>query len=815
MDKSNKFEKLTDNAKQVIYRSYELAREFHSKEVLPHHIFIALLNHDQGLASRFLKSIGVDVDKTIESVKLKLPKTKKSSTDPLISDQVKDLIKNAFRLSASFGHIYVGTEHILLALLDFNNLEFVKEFEKAGFGFDSLRDRLFAYATYAPGIFMKSQVKEKDENEVVNYFGRNLNQLATEGKFMPIVGREEEIRRMIKILSRQTKNNPILVGDAGVGKTAIIEGFVQKIIRGEVPYSLKNTEVFQINITAIIAGSKVRGDVEQRLLALIEEVSGSPNKILFIDEIHMIIGAGATGADRTMDIANILKPHLTDGSIRIIGATTIDEYRRYFEEDSALSRRFQPINVDEISVKDGIKILKEIKFRLEEYHGVKITPEAVEQSVKLSSRFIADRYLPDKAIDVLDEASASEKIEREEMNKSGRDYSKELFNLQKEKSKAIKDNLYEEALKIRKAEDEIKELISSQKKINDDLIKKGKFIVDEEDVKKVISEWTSIPIESLSVSEIRSLKNLKNRLSSNIIGQKEAVERISSVLKRARLGLSDELRPLASFLFLGPTGVGKTEMGKEIARQFFGSEKSLFQVDMSEFMEQHSVAKIIGAPPGYVGYQEGGQLSEKIRKKPYSVILFDEIEKAHPDLLNILLQALEEGQITDSKGRKISFKNSIIIMTSNIGASDISRDKVLGFKVSNQDQQIEEAYELMRDRLIEELKKTLKPEFLNRIDEVVIFRGLNSQDAKKISKVLLKKLVKRMKERKINLEYEDNVIDFIAKKGFSEEYGARNIRRKIQEYIENTLSDALLESGKREVDARLELKDNKINIIIK
>jgi len=810
--------KLTANAKEVLSNAHDLALDMGSKEVQLEHVFIVLLVLKKGLAARFLRSLGVDLDKTVVSIQTQLKKSYSHPSKEIgVSEDVKELIKIAFLLAHQFGHVYVGTEHLLLAFLKKKNLKFIKELEKAGLDYTSMKEKLFSYATYAPGVFVQDSKKEEKEPEAINYFGRSLNLLAKEGKLMPIIGRDKEIERLIRILSRHTKNNPILVGEAGVGKTAVVEGLVQRIVRGDVPESIKDLEIYQIDLASIIAGSKVRGDVEQRLLVLISEVSSSPNKILFIDEIHMIVGAGATGSDRSMDVANILKPRLTEGSVRIIGATTLAEHREFFEEDAALSRRFQQILVDEISVEDGIKILKGVKARLEEFHGVKILNDAIMAAIKLSDRYIADRYLPDKAIDVLDEAASEKKLLREES--SGGSYSQmvsKLLTIKKKKDKAVDAQLYEKALDYKKQEDQMEGSIRTASKIQKSKIKNKNNKVTEEDIKKVISEWTGIPVTTLSTVDLKLLRGITRRIGRNVVGQIDAVKRVTATLKRTRLGFSDARRPLASFLFLGPTGVGKTEMGKVIAREFFGNEKSLIQVDMSEYMEQHSVAKIIGAPPGYVGYQEGGQLTEKVRKRPYSVILFDEVEKAHPELLSILLQILEEGQVTDSKGRKVSFQNSIIILTSNIGASDIGRDKILGFHVVNQGKgkdKLDEAYSRMRERLTEELKKTLKPEFINRIDEVIIFRALDLQDAEKITVLQINDLNKRLREKKIILKVADKVVELLAKEGFSEEYGARNIRRKVQELLENPLADLLLSQKMKFHKVKVTQKEGKFHFI--
>ncbi|MDD3647194.1 MAG: ATP-dependent Clp protease ATP-binding subunit [Candidatus Dojkabacteria bacterium] len=795
-NKSIKISKLTENAKDVLVKSYNFAKDTKSSEIKPEHLFISLLSLNQGLSARFLRSLGIDIEKTIESIKLKMQLGKRMPRSIKVSERVKGIIKTSFILARDFSHVYVGTEHILLSFLKQKDLSFVKELAEAGLDYSSVRDKLFTYATYVPGVFIKEKGEVVREDDAIKYFGRSINELAKKGKLMPIIGREKEVNRMIRILLRQTKNNPILVGEAGVGKTAVVEGLVQRIVKGKVPGSVKSLEVFQIDIASIVAGSKVRGDIEQRLLVLMSEVASSPNKVLFIDEIHMIIGAGATGADRTMDIANILKPRLTDGSIRVIGATTVDEYRRYFEEDSALSRRFQPVKVEEITEKDTIRILKGIKPRLEEYHGVKIMNTALISASKLSNRYITDRYLPDKAIDVLDEASALEKLKKEEEYQEDMTKRDKLIEIIEKKDAAINKNLFEKALAFKKQERDVKDDLKQKNKEKKLLLESGKFMVTDEDIKNVISEWTGIPINTLSAGEMKALRGLNLKLGRRIMGQKDAVQRVSAALKRARVGISDDRRPLASFLFLGPTGVGKTEMAKVIAEEFFGTSKALIQMDMSEFMEQHSVAKIIGSPPGYVGYQEGGQLTEKVKKRPYSVVLFDEIEKAHPDMLNALLQILEEGHMTDGKGRKVDFKNTIIVLTSNIGAEDISRDKVLGFKIDTEGKNVDEAYERMRERLTEELKKVLRPEFINRIDEVVIFRGLDESDAVRITRLILKDVQRRLDERDINLIISDLAVRLIASKGFSDEYGARNLRRKVQEMVENPLSDLLIESSK-------------------
>ncbi len=798
LDELTGLNKFTENAKKAIVQAYEIARNKRMPQVLPDHLFAAILMNKKSIATRLLEKLNMDAEQTIESIIGVLEPSTSLTFKTDLSEAVKKIISESFLLSREFGHVYVGTEHILLVLLKHLEFPFVKDLNEVGLSYETIVKNLFSFATYQPGMFTKlaENPEELEDQSALTFFMKEMNKEAQDGKYMEVVGREEEIDRIVHILSRKTKNNPILVGEAGVGKTAIVQGLAERIVQGNVPASFKNKKIVQLDISAIVAGSKVRGDIEERLLAIVNEVAEDRNIIVFIDEIHMIVGAGAA-SNTSMDIANILKPHLTSGDFRVIGATTFDEYQQYFEEDDALSRRFQPVRVNEISQTNAIKVLGVLKKAFEAYHNVNITPEAVEEAVKLSHRYITDRYLPDKAIDLLDEASASLRINKEKKLVGYEDLKSKLENIKLEKTEKIRTVNLEEALKLRQEEKELEDEMNSLDKRES---KRKKATVDVEDIKSVVSKWTGIPINTMNTSDIKSLRNLEEELSNKIIGQEKALQRVASALKRARVGLSDASRPLASFLFLGPTGVGKTEMAKVIAKELFGSEENLIQVDMSEYMEQYSVSKLIGSPPGYVGFQEGGQLTEKIRRKPYSVVLFDEIEKAHPDLLNILLQVLDEGHLQDSKGRKINFKNTIIIMTSNIGAQAIGDDRILGFDLQIEDKgknekEVSEAYKKMEESLMEELKETLTPEFLNRLDDIIIFRGLDEKDAKKITKNLLKELNERLKDKKITLDVDNKIADKIVKEGFSKDYGARNLRRKIQELIENELAQFLIDNG--------------------
>lgn len=755
----------------------------------------------------------MDIDATKASLEENYTSNEIINFAPELGENARHLLTRSFLIASELGHVYVGTEHMLLAILQEEDLEFVKELSANGLTYEFVKGAMLNFGVYQPGVFADSDEKLEDEEKQENiyFFARDMNKLAQEGRYLKVWGRDEEIERMIHILSRKTKNNPIIVGEAGVGKTAIVEGLVQRILEGKVPSSFRNKTIIQLDLSAILAGSKIRGDVEERLLSIIDDLAQHPDWIVFIDEIHMIVGAGAAGSGGSMDIANMLKPHLTSGDIRVIGATTYDEFQKHIEDDPALERRFQPVMVDELSAEDSKKVLKLLRPAFEKFHGVKITDEALEEAVELSSRYITNKYLPDKAIDVLDEATAGKRISAEKTGTNILDIKKELNSVKSLKDKALDKGDIGSAVKQRQDEVALEKKMNQVSKTSKTKVN-NKLKIEVEDIRKVISRWSKIPVVTMKSDDYKKLVELEKNLEKRIVGQNEGINKISSVLKRARLGLSYEKRPMASFLFLGPTGVGKTETAKEIARTYFGDEKALIQVDMSEYMEQHSVSKLIGSPPGYVGFQEGGQLTEKIRRRPYSVVLFDEIEKAHPDLLNIMLQILDEGSLQDAKGRKINFKNTIIIMTSNIGASEIGKDDVLGFGVDDSgqtDEKVDKAFEQMRETLMRELKDELPPEFLNRIDDIIIFRGLDLNDVRKITKILVDELNQRLKEKGIQVAVTQSAVKHIAEAGYDSEYGARNVRRKIQELVENPLADYILENsikpdGSRQIIVKLE-----------
>ncbi len=803
-------ERLTINAKRLIMDGYSIAEQYNSPDYLAIHIFYALINEKNTIVAEIFEKLGVDIETTKARILDKLQSGTLREIDnqshvdvkPTFSSQIKDLLKKSFEIALELDHVYVGTEHLLLSLFQIQDIDFIEDVKKVGITFDLLKSTLLSLGSYplpttTPRVDIMPDLEEM-ETSSLPYFCTDLTQKAIEGKLPNITGRDNEIKRLIHILSRKTKNNPILVGEAGVGKTAIIEGFANMLAKKTVPASFIEKKIMNLDIASILAGARLRGDVEERINNVIKDAIEDGNTFLFIDEVHTIVGAGSAGSKDSMDIANILKPYLTSSELSIIGATTYEEYQKYFESDSALTRRFQPIYVDEIDNESAKGILKVLKPEFETYHKVKITNEAIDDAVDLSSKFIQDRYLPDKAIDVLDEAAASIKVGREiaiepELNSLG----EKLIKVQEKKDLSLNSADFEQASKYKDEEESIIKEISSVMEGNKNS-KNSKFskTVTSDLIKQVILEWTKIPIVASDISDKR-LKNLDKKLKDKIIGQDKVVENVSLAIQRSHLGLNDENRPLASFLFLGPTGVGKTELAKELAAEVFGSKDLIFQINMSEFMEVHSISKMIGSPPGYVGHDEGGQLTDFVRKKPYSVVLFDEIEKAHLDTLNLLLQILEEGTLTDAKGRKISFKNCIIIMTSNIGAEKISHDRNLGFDVeleNVEDKAFESAYKEMEGKILEELSFSLRPEFLNRIDSVNVFRGLGKEDSFKITRLRVQDLIKRLIGRGIVLSVDDEVVKKINEEGYSKEFGGRNIRRKVQEILEDGLAKFLLNS---------------------
>ena len=712
---------------------------------------------------------------------------------PQYTPRARKIIENSITEAERLGSAQAGTEHILIAMLKETECLGVRLLNTRGINVQKLYvDLLTATGQDVNSAkneyMMQKSRRNKSATPMLDQYSRNLTEYAKDGKLDPVIGRDREITRLIEILSRRTKNNPCLVGEPGVGKTAVVEGLAQKIAAGDVPDIIKDKKVLTLDLSGMVAGSKYRGEFEERIKRAVREVTQSGNILLFIDEIHTIIGAG--GAEGALDAANILKPSLARGELQLIGATTLDEYRKYIEKDAALERRFQPVDVSEPDTEETIAILAGLKERYEEHHGVKISDSAIVSAVKMSERYVNDRFLPDKAIDVIDEAGARVSLSRYLSTPELRELEEDILRWEKEKEDAIRNEDYAHAGELKKMQSDAEKRLE---KLRTDIEKeknRKEVCVDENDVAAVIADWTKIPVQKLQEEETERLKKLESILHERVVGQEEAIEAVSKAVRRGRVGLKDPNRPIGSFLFLGPTGVGKTELSKALAEAVFGKENEIIRVDMSEYMEKHSVSKMIGSPPGYVGYEEGGQLSEKVRRHPYSVVLFDEIEKAHPDVFNILLQILEDGHVTDAQGRKVSFKNTIIIMTSNAGAQRIVSPSRLGFGTDDSE---EADYKKMKEGVMDEVKKIFKPEFINRIDEVLVFHMLTKENLKEIVRILLRNLSSRTNaQMRINLAVSEKAVEYIADKGFDKNYGARPIRRVIQTEIEDLLADKLL-----------------------
>ena len=785
----------TIQAQRALQLAIELAEECHHQYIGTEHILLGLVREGTAVAGKVLKANNVTEDKIMEMIaKFISTDGKLSVADPSgYTPSAKRVLEQAMQESKESGSRLVGTEHLLLAILKDGNCVASRIITTLG----ASTQKIYSQLNSAMG--RDQFVEEKADKErsgrvsqtpTLDQFSRDLTALAREGKLDPVVGREREIMRMIQILSRRTKNNPCLVGEPGVGKTAVVEGLANRIVANNVPEVIENKRLLTLDLSAMVAGSKYRGEFEERIKRVIAEAGADGEVLLFIDEIHTIIGAG--GAEGALDAANILKPALARGELQIIGATTLEEYRKHIEKDAALERRFQPITVEEPSEEESIAILRGIKEKYEEHHKVRIDDEAILAAVKLSARYINDRYLPDKAIDLIDEASSKLRITHSGEPKTIKRLREQLLLLEEEKEDCIRKEDFEAASLIKKKQEQKKKKLDKVLEEWKQDKEENQLHVTESDIALIVSDWTRIPAEKLSESESEKLKKLEQMLHARVIGQDEAVHAVAQAIKRGRVGLKDPKRPIGSFMFLGPTGVGKTELSKALAEVVFGSEQNLIRVDMSEYMEKYSVSKMIGSPPGYVGYDEGGQLSEKVRRNPYSVILFDEIEKAHPDVLNILLQVLDDGHITDSQGRKVSFKNTIIIMTSNVGAEQIVSPKKLGFD-SSVDQR-DRDYTYMKTKVLEELKRLFKPEFLNRIDEIIVFRPISKENMAQILEIMLKNLYQRAKgEMNLGISLDKKAKSFLIEKGYDPKFGARPLKRTIQTEVEDILSEAILE----------------------
>ncbi len=802
--------RFTEKAEKAITFSQQSAMELGHNYVGTEHILYGLVKEGTGVAARVLAAQGVTEDKINKQIDELIGRGDTVGQQPQgFTPRTKNVLELAFREARRMGQNFIGTEHLLLGIVKEGESVAVRIMIDLGVDPQKLLNELTKMLSEeAPSATGTPKTHSTSNNTpTLNQFGRDLTDMAREGKFDPVIGRDSEIERVIQILSRRTKNNPCLIGEPGVGKTAIAEGLAQRIVEGNIPEILRDKRVVTLDLSSMVAGAKYRGEFEDRLKKAMEEIRKAGNVILFIDEMHTMVGAGA--AEGAIDASNILKPSLSRGEIQVIGATTLNEYRKHIEKDAALERRFQPITVGEPSSDEALEILKGVRDKYEAHHRVKITDDALEAAVKLADRYITDRFLPDKAIDLVDEAASRVRLKTFTAPPDIKNMEEKVLKLGKEKEDAIRCQEYEKAANIRDEEQKMK---AELEKIKDEWKQKNQtqtHVVSSEEIAEIVSTWTGIPVKRLAEEESERLLKMEDLLHQRVIGQEEAVKAISKAIRRGRVGLKDPKRPVGSFIFLGPTGVGKTELSKALAEAIFGDEKSLIRVDMSEFMEKHSVSKLVGSPPGYVGYDEGGQLTERVRRKPYSVLLFDEIEKAHPDIFNILLQILEDGRLTDSQGRVVDFRNTVIIMTSNVGARTITEPKRLGFSAAKDE--TAKNYEDMKSNVMGELKKSFRPEFLNRIDDIIVFHPLSEADIKEIVKLMLRVLIKRLEANSIKLVVSEAATEYLAKKGYDPLFGARPLRRAIQSMIEDRLAEEMLEGKVKAGDSIVvDLEDDKI-----
>ncbi len=800
------FDKFTANAKKALIAAQKEAKKLGNSYIGTEHLLLGILVQKRSLGADILGSFGVDLEKLYLVLDFTPGGIVETKTKKGLSLHAKKAIEIAVDMARKYNHFYIGTEHLLLGLLSQKNsacyviLKSIKVnpdkirssieglFKKSASEENEIKDRMIPTGLK----FSSPQVKNKKKTPALDYFSADLVEQAKKRKLDPTIGRSKEIERVIQILNRRTKNNPVLLGEPGVGKTAIVEGLAQKIVEGNVPENLIGKRLLVIDLASMIAGTKYRGEFEDRIKKVIEEVKRTKNVILFIDEVHTVVGAGA--AEGALDAANILKPSLSRGELQCIGATTQDEYRKYIEKDAALERRFQPVIVEENTIEETIDILKGIRKNYEDFHKIIITDNAIEAAAKFSKRYISDRFLPDKAVDLIDEAASKVRVKFKHPSSGIKEIQEKIKKIISKKEKAVSEQNYEEAAKLRDHEEKMK---AESKRIRMGKTKEKeskKIEITAEDIAEVVASWTGIPITRLIKTEMENLLKLENILKQRIIGQDEAVNNVAKCIRRGRMGISDPERPLGSFIFLGPTGVGKTELAKTLAFKIFESEDSLIKIDMSEFMEKHNISRLVGAPPGYVGYEESGKLTEAVRRKPYSVVLLDEIEKAHPDVFNILLQILEDGCLTDAKGKKVDFKNTVIIMTSNIGLRELNREAKIGFQIAkkNQKEEMDKSYHRIKEKVLTEVKNVFRPEFLNRLDKIVVFKPLNQKAIRKIVNLQLLDLQKRLEEKKIILKFSPKAKNLLAERGFDPENGARPLRRVIQVLIEDPLAEGLL-----------------------
>ena len=834
------FERFTEKAIKVIMLAQEEARRLGHNFVGTEQILLGLIGEGTGVAAKVLKSMGVNLkDARVEVEKIIGRGSGFVAVEIPFTPRAKRVLELSLEEARQLGHNYIGTEHLLLGLIREGEGVAARVLENLGVDLAKVRTQVIRMLGETAEVASGGGSKGSTKTPTLDEFGSNLTQLASEGKLDPVVGRHNEIDRVIQILGRRTKNNPVLIGEPGVGKTAIAEGLAQRINAGEVPDILEDKRVLTLDIGLLVAGTKYRGEFEERLKKIMDEIRGAANVILVIDEVHTLIGAGA--AEGAIDAANILKPALARGELQCIGATTLDEYRKHIERDAALERRFQPVNVGEPSVEDTIEILMGLRERYEAHHRLKITDDAVVAAATLGDRYISDRFLPDKAIDLIDEAGSRVRLLNSKLPPAAKELDKQLREVQKEKETAVREQDFTKAGELREKEVELREQIrgitqnrrdeaasseSSEATGADatataatptpaDSNQDSSPVVNEEDIAQIVASWTGVPVQKLTETESAKLLNMEETLHQRLIGQDEAVKAVSKAIRRARVGLKNPNRPIASFIFSGPTGVGKTELTKALASYFFGSEEAMIRLDMSEFMERHTVSKLIGSPPGYVGFNEGGQLTEAVRRRPYTVVLFDEIEKAHPDVFNLLLQLLEDGRLTDSKGRTVDFKNTLIIMTSNIGSKVIEKGGGgLGFEFSGDDAE-ETQYNRIRSLVNEELKQYFRPEFLNRLDEIIVFRQLNRDEVKLIADIMLREVFNRMKEKGILLSVTEAFKERLVEEGYNPAYGARPLRRAVMRLLEDSLAEEFLAGRLKEGEAALVDVDDDKQVVIR
>ncbi len=784
------FERFTDRARRVVVLAQEEARLLNHNYIGTEHILLGLLNEGEGIAAQALESLDIDLASVRDEVVKIIGQGQQSPSGHIpFTPRAKKVLELSLREALQLGHNYIGTEHILLGLIREGEGVAAQVLQQLGAELQKVRQTVIQLLSGPGGSEEQSpkgagaggRESSSSGSTILDQFGRNLTSAASEGKLDPVIGRTREIERVMQILSRRTKNNPVLIGEPGVGKTAIVEGLAQRIIVKDVPENLEGKNLYTLDLGSLVAGSRYRGDFEERLKKVLKEIKSRGDIILFIDEIHTLVGAGA--AEGAIDAASILKPMLARGELQTIGATTLEEYRKYLEKDSALERRFQPVQVDEPSLTDTIDILMGLKDRYEEHHSVRFTDQAIVSAANLADRYIADRFLPDKAIDLIDEAGSRMRIHRKSDVPEIAEIDVKLAGVRRDKSDAVSGENYERAAKLRDEE----HVLLSDRAIQENEIDDGGWVIDEEEIAEVLAQWTGIPVHRLTEEETARLVHMEDELHKRIIGQHDAITAVSKAIRRTRAGLKDPRRPSGSFIFLGPSGVGKTETAKALAEFLFGKEDALIQLDMSEYMEKHTVSRLVGSPPGYVGYDEGGQLTEAVRRKPFSVVLFDEIEKAHPDVFNTLLQILEEGRLTDAQGRTVDFKNTVIIMTSNLGTRDLHK-KAVGFHAADDDFN----YEYMKEKVTEELKKHFRPEFINRIDEIIVFHELTMDELKLIVDLMLARVLEQLETQQLDLVLTDDAKEFLGTKGYDPELGARPLRRAIQRLLEDPLSERVL-----------------------